>query len=58
MNRWRFTIKFASGTVIVSLADEASFESALAEISEELPFDIDVRGDVAIVDDGDFDEEM
>ena len=58
MNRGRFTIKFASGTVIASLADEASFESALAEISEELPFDIDVRGDVAIVDDGDFDEEV
>ena len=57
MYRGRFTIKFASGPVIASLADEASFESALAEISEELPFDIDVRGDVAIVDDGDFDEE-
>ena len=32
MNRGRFTIKFASGPVIASLADEASFESALAEI--------------------------
>ena len=57
MNRGGFIIKFASGPVIATLADESSFESALAEISEELPFDIDVRGGVAIVDDGDFDEE-
>jgi hypothetical protein len=57
MNNGKYIIRFASGGVVARMDDEGLFEAMLDEIVEELPYDIDVRGAVAVIDDGDFDED-
>lgn len=45
---WRST-----GETILETFDEFEFDNTLDEFAEEEPYDIDVRGRMAIIDDGD-----